>query len=138
MLLAYQGFEQGVATFYDLPGIPVLGRNGDQLLGIPGSQPIAAMLKKRTEETWKKSKREIEARLRVLALKRTAALQAIIAPARAAANQMLDAGMKRGADPLVAALFKYDAIHSTMPSIPNRKLSHLSCSVSTTSYGNGR
>ena len=24
MLLAYQGFERGVATFYDLPGISVL------------------------------------------------------------------------------------------------------------------
>jgi len=23
LLLAYQGFERGVATFYDLPGIPV-------------------------------------------------------------------------------------------------------------------
>jgi hypothetical protein len=25
MLLAYQGFERGVATFYDLPGIPCAG-----------------------------------------------------------------------------------------------------------------
>lgn len=38
------------------------------------------------------------------------ALTAIVAPARAAANQMMDAGMKSGAAPLQEALFKYDAV----------------------------
>jgi len=43
LLLAYQGFERGVATFYDLPGIPAvapwrksfLDRHGQGRLGRP-------------------------------------------------------------------------------------------------------
>jgi hypothetical protein len=51
---------------------------------------------------------------RELSPKRSAALEAIVAPARAAANAMLDANMKRTAEPLNEALFKYDAIVSEM------------------------
>jgi hypothetical protein len=40
---------------------------------------------------------------------RERALEALIAPARAAANQMKDAGMANGADALNAALFRLDA-----------------------------
>ena len=38
LLLAYQGFERGVATFYDLPGIPSGGRDTGYAGGDPGSE----------------------------------------------------------------------------------------------------
>ena len=38
----------------------------------------------------------------------------LLEPARAAANQMKDAGMHRGADPLLAVIFKIDAVNEGM------------------------
>ena len=41
--------------------------------------------------------------------KKQALLAKLVEPARAAANQMKDAGMSRGADPLLEILFQVDA-----------------------------
>ncbi len=38
----------------------------------------------------------------------------LVVPARAAANQMKDAGMARGADPLLEILFQLDAVDAEM------------------------
>ena len=43
--------------------------------------------------------------------------QKLLPLARAAANQMKDAGMHRGADPLLAVLFEIDALESEMAEI---------------------
>lgn len=45
-----------------------------------------------------------------LTKKRHALLVKLVEPARAAANQMKDAGMSRGADPLLEILFQVNAI----------------------------
>lgn len=49
-----------------------------------------------------------------LANKRTALCNRLIAPARAAANQMKDAGMHRGADELLSILFEMDAVEAEL------------------------
>lgn len=41
-------------------------------------------------------------------MKRNVALQGLVGPAKAAVNQMRDAGMVRGAGPLEEALFTFD------------------------------
>jgi hypothetical protein len=52
--------------------------------------------------------------MRALSAKRFSALEKLVAPARAAANQMKDAGMMQGAAPLAEALFKLDAAGQEM------------------------
>lgn len=52
---------------------------------------------------------EIVNRMTELAYKRYQAIFSLVAPARAAVNQMKDAGMTRGAEPLAQALFEFDA-----------------------------
>jgi hypothetical protein len=47
--------------------------------------------------------------LGALFLKYDLAVRKLVEPARAAANQMKDAGMHRGADPVLAVLFEIDA-----------------------------
>lgn len=57
---------------------------------------------------------ELSAKARELSTKHFAALEGLLQPARAAANQMKDAGMHKGSDPLFAALFEYDSIQDDM------------------------
>jgi len=57
---------------------------------------------------------EIHKRMSELTTAHTAALQALVEPARAAVNAMIDAKMTRTADPLAEALFKYDAVNTEM------------------------
>jgi hypothetical protein len=47
-------------------------------------------------------------------VKRQKLLGDLVAPARAAANQMKDAGMKLGSDPLFEILFQLDALDQEM------------------------
>lgn len=49
-----------------------------------------------------------------LTVQKMVLMESLIAPARAAANQMKDAGMSRGADPLMEVLFKIDALDQEM------------------------
>ena len=48
---------------------------------------------------------------------RAAILDALVPLARAAANQMADAGMHRGADPLMETLFKLDGIDAEVQAL---------------------
>lgn len=52
---------------------------------------------------------ELLDKIREIGTRKRFAVEALVAPARAAANQMKDAGMKAGADALNAALFQIDA-----------------------------
>jgi hypothetical protein len=49
--------------------------------------------------------------------RRDAALNELVNPARAAVNQMRDAGMARGAGPLEEALFRYDAVEAELKAV---------------------
>ena len=60
---------------------------------------------------------ELVQKMRILSERRALTLNCLVAPARAALNQMQDAGMKRGAEPLAEALFQLDAVDSEMKSV---------------------
>lgn len=60
---------------------------------------------------------EMKDRLVALMTKKQQILDGLIAPARAAANQMKDAGMKSGADPLCAVLFEIDSVDAELKGI---------------------
>ena len=53
--------------------------------------------------------------------KKHAALQAIVTPARAAANAMTDAGLVSSAGPLKEALFQFDAAHQELMDLSKEK-----------------
>jgi hypothetical protein len=57
---------------------------------------------------------EASAAMRVLSMRKNLALMGLVGPARAAANAMMDANMKRTADPLSQALFELDAVDDEM------------------------
>ena len=65
---------------------------------------------------------DLKQKLIELNTRRVQILMTMVAPARAAANQMKDAGMDAGAAPLLEVLFQYDAIeaeaHDLMKSDP--------------------
>jgi hypothetical protein len=56
-------------------------------------------------------------RLRANCVKRNAALNKLIAPARAALNAMKDAGLTASAEALAIALFEYDAADGELEQI---------------------
>lgn len=56
-------------------------------------------------------------KLLILANRKNALHAQLIAPARAAANQMKDAGMTRGAEPLLEILFQIDAIEDEVKAL---------------------
>lgn len=51
--------------------------------------------------------------------KKHALTENLVGPARAAVNQMIDAGMKRGADPLAAVLFEIDSLDQQLKDVMN-------------------
>ena len=52
--------------------------------------------------------------------KRQALLGKLVEPVRAAANQMKDAGMARGADPLLELIFQLDAVDAELQELYKR------------------
>jgi Spy/CpxP family protein refolding chaperone len=57
---------------------------------------------------------ELAEKIEALMAKKEHALQRLEVPARAAVNALIDANMKRTADPLAQVLFELDALHSEM------------------------
>lgn len=55
-------------------------------------------------------KNETMEKMRALGIKKALLVNTLVAPARAACNAMLDAGMTRSADPLSEKLFEIDAV----------------------------
>ena len=60
---------------------------------------------------------EMRKKITDLAEKKRQLESKLVAPARAAANQMKDAGMNLGADPLLQILFEIDAVEQEMQSL---------------------
>lgn len=60
---------------------------------------------------------DVEAKLRTYPNRLHTLHEKLLPLARAAANQMKDAGMHRGSDPLLAVLFEIDALESEMAEI---------------------
>ena len=60
---------------------------------------------------------QMREKLMSLTGQRAAILDALVPLARAAANQMADAGMHRGADPLMETLFKLDGIDAEVQAL---------------------
>jgi hypothetical protein len=56
-------------------------------------------------------------KLMALTAARAVTLEELVPLARAAANQMADAGMHRGADPLMETLFKLDGIDAEVQAL---------------------
>lgn len=62
---------------------------------------------------------EILKQMTDLQRKKTTTLEKLVQPARAAANQMKDAKMDRGADPVLEVLFELDSVEQEMVSLVN-------------------
>jgi hypothetical protein len=60
---------------------------------------------------------EMKEKIMALIAHRAAILDALVPLARAAANQMADAAMHRGADPLMQRLFELDAIDTDIQAL---------------------